>query len=107
DEIDGAVVYDPNVSSTSNVASAVAGIENLIAVRYDTTYNSLYQKVILGEIQIPVKRWLVGMDGNSLFTGKGTIHGTERKSSGSAKNDAYIWFIENYMKKGLCNTEYG
>lgn len=107
DEIQGAVVYDPNVFSTSNVASAVAGIENLIAIRYDTAFNSLYQQLIMGEMQLPVKRWLVGMDGKPVFTGAGMIPGTQRVSSGSAKNDAYIWFIEKYIKKGLCNTEYG
>lgn len=106
-DIEGAVVYDPNVESTSNVASAVAGIENLIAVRYDTTSQSLYHQIILNGPKIPVKKWLMQKDGSSIFNGKGTIHETSRESSGSAKNDAYIWFIENYIKKGKCNTAYG
>jgi len=107
DDIEGAVVYDPNVAATSNVASAVAGVENLIAVRYDTSSNSLYRKLIMEGPQIPVKKRLMGEDGNSKFSGKGMIPGTSRESSGSAKNDAYIWFIEHYLKKGKCNTEYG
>ena len=37
-EIRGVVVYDSKVASTSNIASSVAGIENLIAVRYDVWY---------------------------------------------------------------------
>jgi len=106
-EINGAVVYDPNVAPTSNVASAIAGIENLIAVRYDTSSTSLYRKLILDSPQIPVKKWLVGKDGKPLFTGEGIVWGTDRKSSGSVKNDAYVWFIENYLKKGKCNTQYG
>ena len=105
--IKGAVVYDPNVASTSNVASAIAGIEDLIAVRYDTSATSLYRKLILEGPQIPVKIKLIDGEGKSVFTGKGLIPGTGRISSGSAKNDAYLWFIENYLKKGKCNTQYG
>ena len=43
-----------------------------------------------------------------MFTGKkGTkIPGTERYSTGSLKNDPYVWFIEKYMKTGKCNTEF-
>jgi hypothetical protein len=106
-EIKGAVVYDPRVAATSNVASAVAGIEDLIAVRYDTSANSLYRKIILEGLRIPVKKWLVGQTGKSIFTGRGVIPDTHRMSSGSVKNDAYIWLIENYLKKGKCNTRYG
>lgn len=106
-DIEGAVVYDYNVESTSNVASAVAGIENLIAVRYDTTIQSLYHQLILNGPKIPVKKWLVKKDGTPIFNGTGKVYETTRESSGSVKNDAYIWFIENYMKKDKCNTAYG
>lgn len=105
--IDGAVVYDENVASTSNVASAVAGIENLIAIRYDTNPKSLYSRLVLNGPKLDVKCWLVNSDGSSLFTGKGTIPQTSRESSHSVKNDPYLWFIEKYMKTGRCNTEYG
>ncbi|HLP05355.1 MAG TPA: T9SS type A sorting domain-containing protein [Paludibacter sp.] len=104
--VKGAVVYDPNVASTSNVASAVAGIDSLIAIRYDLTSTSLYSRLVLNGPQLPVRKWLVNTDGSSMFTGSGTIPGTTRASSGSKKNDAYIWFIEKYMKTGLCNTEF-
>lgn len=103
----GAVVYDPRVAATSNVASSVSGAENLIAVRYDLSPGSLYSRLILQGPKIPVKRWLLKPDGTSMFTGKGTVPGTNRTSSGSAKNDAYLWFIENYVKTGRCNTAYG
>lgn len=106
DKIKGAVVYDSNVASTSNVASSLAGIENLIAIRFDTASNSLYSKIILNGPKIPVKRWLVNKDGSSIFTGKGNIHGTNIPSTGSKKNDPYIWFIEKYLKTGKCNTKY-
>ena len=107
DKIDGAVVYDSNIPSTSCVASAVAGVENLVAVRYDTSKGSLYDQIIVNGPKLEVKVWLVNSDGTSLFTGKGTIPQTSRESSGSLKNDPYIWFLENYMKKDKCSGEYG
>ena len=106
-DIEGVVLYDSNVAATSNVASALAGIENLIAVRYDLHPNSLYSKIVLGGPQLPVKRRLLNEDGTPLFTGKGKIPGTDRDSTGSIKCDPYIWFIEHYMKKGKCNPEFG
>jgi len=106
--INGAVVYDPAVASTSNVASSVSGIEDLLAIRYDTSATSLYTRIILNGPKVPVKVWLVNADGSSKFTAApGNIPETSRPSTGSAKNDAYIWFIEHYLKTGKCNTEYG
>jgi hypothetical protein len=106
--VKGVVVYDPNVPSTSNVASSIAGVADLLAIRYDTAVTSLYSRIVLKGPKLPVKVWLVHPDGGSKFTGQeGNISGTNRTSTGSAKNDAYIWFIENYLKTGKCNTEYG
>lgn len=106
DYINGAVVYDSNVASTSCVASAVAGVENLIAVRYDTSPESLYSRLILNGPELKVKVWLVNKDGSSMFTGEGIIPQTDKKSTGSAKNDAYEWYIHNYMDSNRCNAEY-
>ena len=106
DRIDGVVVYDPAVASTSNIASAIAGIENLMAIRYDPSPGSLYKQVVEQGLRLPVKRWLVHPDGTPLFTGKGMIPDTNLPSTGSVKNDPYIWFREKYMKTGKCNTQY-
>jgi len=106
DDVRGVVLYDPMVASTSNVASAVAGIEDLVAVRYDPAPNSLYSRLVLSGPELKVKVRLIRENGESLFTGTGTIPGTARQSTGSLKNDPYIWFIENYLKKGKCNTRY-
>ena len=103
-DIRGLVVYDSNVAATSNVASTVAGVEDLIAVRYDPSPTSLYSQ--LRNIGMPVCCWLVNPDGSSLFTGKGLIANTQRPSSGSVKADAYLWMIEHYLKPGRCNTRY-
>ena len=105
-DIRGAVVYDPQVDATSNLASAIAGVENLIAVRYDTSPNSLYSQIITGGIRLPVAVRLLHEDGSSMFTGEGKVPDTEIASSGSPKIDAYRWFIEKYLKPGKCNTAY-
>ena len=101
-ELKGVVVYDSKVASTSNVASAVAGIENLLALRYDTKAGSLYNRLCLTGNRLPVRVWLVHEDGTSLFTGEGILPGCKRASSGSVKCDPYLWFIEQYMKTGRC-----
>jgi hypothetical protein len=107
DAVKGAVVYDPKVPATSNLASSIAGIEDLIAVRYDLSPNSLYSRLIVNGPQIPVKIRLLNEDGTAMFTGSGKIPGSEMASSGSPKIDAYNWFIENYLKPGKCNTRFG
>ena len=106
DRINGVVLYDSEVSSTSNVASAIAGIEDLIAVRYDPDPESLYSRVVSGGPKLPVKVRLIGEDGSPMFTGKGTLPGLTLPSGGSVKNDPYLWFIETYLKKGRCDTRY-
>lgn len=105
--INGVVLYDTNVPSTSDIASAVAGADNLIAVRYDTSEGSLYSKIVSGGLKLPVKVWLVNKDGSSLFTGSGVIPGTSRNSTGSIKCDPYYWLIANYIEKGKCDTRWG
>ena len=105
-KLKGAVVYDSEVASTSNVASAIAGIEDLIAVRYDLREGSLYSRLIANGPKLPVKVWLVKKDGSPLFTGKGILPDCHRASSGSVKCDPYLWFIEKYMKTGRCNGRY-
>ncbi len=105
--VNGAVVYDPNVPATSNLASTIAGVENLIAVRYDPSPDSLYGQLIEKGPKLPVRVWLLEPNGASLFTGTGKIPGTERASTGSAKCDAYLWMKHNYLDTGRCDGSYG
>ncbi len=99
----GAVVWDPGVAATSNLASTIAGCDDLLPLRYDQDENSLYQRLTRGDRKLEVKVNLINADGSSLFTGQGTIPGTDRASTGSAKNDAYRWLIEHYVKQGKTN----
>ncbi|WP_020575629.1 GxGYxYP domain-containing protein [Actinopolymorpha alba] len=105
----GAVVWDPNVPATSNVASTVAGARDLVAVRYDTAEDSLYRTYIgvTGPLRLPPVVRLVHSDGRPLFTGRGKVPGTSRASSGSAKCDAYLWALEHYLRRGRCVPEFG
>src|SRR5690606_23298188 len=91
DDVRGVVAYDPNVPATTNVATTVAGIENLLPVPWSQSVGSLWQNVVAHGPKLPVKRWLVMPDGSSLFTGQGSIPGTDLATSGSAKADAYLW----------------
>lgn len=107
DAIAGVVLYDPAVAATSNVASTIAGVENLLPIRFDPSADSLYSRLVTRGPKLPVKRRLVDEGGNSIFTGKGLIPGTDRPSSGSAKCDAYLWMKAKYVDTGLCDGAFG
>ncbi len=101
--IKGLVVYDLKIYATSNVASTVAGVEKLLPVPYRKEKDSLYQILINSPLNLKVKIRLIDEKGHSLFTGKGKIPGTNIKSTGNAKCDAYIWAKTKYLDTGLCN----
>ena len=101
----GLVVYDERVPATSSIASTIAGVENLLPIRYDTTPGSLYLRLTQG-LKIPIRRRLINADGTSLFTGKGTIPDLNEPSSGSAKIDAYRWAIAKYLDTGRVDTHF-
>lgn len=95
----GSVVWDPEVAATSNVASTVAGADDLVPLRYDTGATSVYTRFLR---RLPARVSLTG-----LFTGSGAIPGTRRNSSGSAKCDAYLWALERYLKTGRSQPDLG
>ncbi len=106
DEIKGVVLYDPDpgsgVISTSLVATTVAGVEDAIAVRKDTSAGSMYNWLV-NDSSGPGFPVLVDLTGK--FTGSGTIWQSSTPSTGSARCDAYIWAKEKYLDTGLCNPE--
>lgn len=89
DEVKGLVAYDMAVPSTSSVASMVAGVEDLLAVRYSAKSGSLYQTLTAAGYEVKV--WLLNENGTSRFT---------------SKTEPYRWAIDNYLKKGKCSGEY-
>ncbi len=99
----GAVVWDERVPATSNLASTIAGCDDLLPLRYDPTAGSLFRELTESGPRLAVKVDLRRADGGPLFTGAGTVPGTGLPSTGSAKCDAYAWLIENYVKTGRAN----
>jgi len=100
-DIQGVVLWDRAVPATSNVASTVAGVGDLLPIPYDTTGGSLYQRLVATGPQLPVVVNLVGK-----FTGTGVIPDIGRASSGSAKCDAYLWAKTLYIDTGLCDAAF-
>ncbi|MDD5134452.1 MAG: GxGYxYP family putative glycoside hydrolase [Phycisphaerae bacterium] len=104
--VNGVVVYDPLVPATSNVASAVAGAEGLIAVRYDKRAGSVYD-ILVNKMKLPKKVSFVQEDGSSIFKADGKIPGTQRYTTNSPKCDAYIWMKIHYLDKGKLDPRVG
>jgi hypothetical protein len=80
EDIRGVVLFDGAVPSSSNVASSIAGIDDLLPL---LAGGSLYNEICVGGPMLPVTQSLVGKFDGSI--------------TGSRKNDAYKWFIERYM----------
>lgn len=99
----GLVIWDERVPATSNVAATLAGVEDLLAVRFDPAAGSLYQELSSGPKAWRIARRLLHENGGPLFTGSGIIPGTRLNSTGSAKNDAYIWLLEHFIRSGRTN----
>jgi len=102
DRFKGLVVYDPLVPATSNLASTIAGCDDLLPIRFDPDPSSLFH-VLSTKLNIPIVCWLMHPDGSSKFTGKGIIPDIHESSSGSAKIDAYLWAIRLYLQSGKCD----
>jgi hypothetical protein len=79
----GAVVWDPAVPATLNVATTIAGVKDAVALSPELAERSL------ARWGVPVLEDLRGR-----FDGAG---------SGSKKNDAYRWAVKEYLAKGLCS----
>jgi hypothetical protein len=98
DYVKGAVVWTENLPCTSNIASTICGVEDLLPVRYDDTPGSLYDRLIRNGPKLKIAHNLVGK-----FTGKGKIPDSDRDSTGSRKCDAYLWAKMRYLDTGRCN----
>ena len=92
----GMVVWDNNVWATSNVAATMCGIDGYLPVRSGST---LLTK--LKGMGVSQKSTLVGKFKNN---GSGQISGTTVATTGSAKNDAYLWALEKYGNR--CSAKY-
>ena len=104
----GLVVWDPEVPATQNVAATLAGAQGLLPVARRTAAQgapaSLYHDLTAAGWRAAV--WLVHPDGAPIFTGHGKIPGTDLPSTGSAKNDAYLWAKVHYLDAGRCSPQH-
>ena len=101
--IDGVVVWDNEVPSTSNVASTIAGVENLVPIRYDVSKQSCYTDLVENRKLLgTVKRDLVKKFRNISYLPDQNLNAMSSgtPSSGSSKNDAYLWAKKYYLDTG-------
>ncbi len=101
----GAVVWDEKVPATSNLASTLAGCEDLLCFRYDPSPDSICQRILHSGMKIPVRHSFVDEKGNSRFIAGTHILDTTLSSTGSLKCDAYLWMIEKLIKPGRVNAQ--
>ncbi|MHB9035863.1 MAG: GxGYxYP domain-containing protein [Armatimonadota bacterium] len=81
----GAVIWDPAVPATINVATTIAGVKDVVVLSPE--YADRYLKAW----DIPV-----------IYDLRGKFTGSE---TGSRKNDAYRWAIREYLKAGSCSSQ--
>lgn len=93
DAAEGVVLWDPAVPATLNVATTIAGIENLAVLRAGS---DLEAEVTA---HLKVKESLVGL----FESGAASLPDSVTPSSGSAKTDAYLWAKEKYLDTGQAN----
>lgn len=90
----GAILFEPMVPATSNVAQTAAGVWDLLPVAYrPEDPASLYTRYVQSG-RLPVNFTLVG-----LFPYKDW-----KTSTGSAKGDAYMWAIDTFLGRSLQTT---
>lgn len=95
-EVEGLVLWDPAVPATLNVATTMAGVENVAVLRAGSD--------LAAELsgRLTVRQSLVGL----FRPGAATLPDSQTVSSGSPKNDAYRWAIERYLVTGRANPRF-
>jgi len=86
ERLKGAVIWDPLVPATLNVATTIAGVTDAVVLSPELAVE------YLPKWKLPVLEDLTGR-----FTGR---------ESGSRKNDAYRWAVRQYLAKGLCSSHF-
>lgn len=92
-EVDGVALWDPAVPATLNVATTIAGVENLTVLRAGSDIEPEITRYL------KVKQPLVGL----FKPGAITLPDSTTPSSGSPKTDAYLWAKEQYLDTGRAN----
>ena len=80
----GAIIWDPDVPASANVATTLAGVHDAVVLSPELAARNAAQW------GLPILKDLRGK-----FTGAET---------GSRKNDAYRWALREYLARGLCTS---
>lgn len=91
----GLILWDGNVPATANAAATICGLDGYLPVLAQSPLHTE-----LASLGIPVKQTLVGRFENGK-RGQPLADST-LISTGSAKNDTYLWMLENYFPR--CTT---
>ncbi len=108
----GVVLYKEDVRATSNLASTIAGVEDRVCLRYDTSPESIYTRVTATGLPLTEDALrLFNPDGSPMFSGvAGTvIPGTGDPgiaSTGSSKCDAHLWAKHRYIDTDRVSRRY-
>ena len=99
-KVNGLVLWDMQLPATSNIAMMAAGCENLLPVSTDLGQGKFYKRIKAVAPALKVKLDLTGK-----FDGKTdvVVNGKTFPSTGSAKNDAYKYAIEKYLRPQIAN----
>lgn len=102
-DLAGAVVYDEALPATSNLASTIAGVEDLVAIRHDPEPGSLFDRLVVGGPRLPVRCRLSARRGRLVITRHDGVSEKAPAITGSAKCDAYRWARARYLDQGRCS----
>jgi hypothetical protein len=96
DDLTGVVMWDPSVPATLNVATTIAGVENLPVLRKGSSIETMVTNYL------PVQKSLVGMFRRNAIT----LPNSDTPSTGSTKADAYLWAKEQYLDTKRANPQF-
>lgn len=85
----GLILWDENVPATLNAATTACGIRGYLPIREGKNAD-LIRSLTGAQVQTDLR---------NRFTGSGTVWGTDETSTGSAKCDAYVWALVNFMEE--------
>jgi len=95
-DVAGVVVWDPAAPATLNVATTMAGVEDLVVLRAGSDITAAVTA------RLTVKRSLVDL----FRAGAATLPDSSTPSSGSPKTDAYLWAKERYLDTRRANPQF-
>lgn len=100
DDLAGVVTYREDEPYSSNLAATIAGAESRFVLREDDSEGSLYCEM-REHPDFPKDVVRVPRAGSGgVLDKQGLIAGTGQPATGSAKNDAYRWALQAYLKSG-------